>query len=126
MQGAGDSIREGVMAVTVAPGVKAAKQKQVWLAKLNAAADKWATNVGKVTLGDWQDAMTTRGIANIQSGVTAKAGNYQAFAAKFFSHLSAGKATIDNMPKATLQDGINKAIAQIQWNAKYTGGNGRS
>lgn len=126
MQASGPQIIEGVNAVTVAPGVQAAKQKAVWIAKLQAAQDKWATNVSKVSLGSWQEAMRTRGVANIQSGVTAKQGNYSNFAAKFFPYLAAGKATIDAMPKATLQDGINKAIAQINYNANYKGGNGRS
>jgi hypothetical protein len=126
MSVAGPQITEGVNAVQTAPGVLAARQKAVWLAKIQAAADKWARNVSAVTLSAWQEAMNTRGVANIATGVQAKQGNYAAFAAKFFPYIAAGKAKIDAMPKDSLQAGINKAIAQITYNAAYTGGNGRS
>lgn len=126
MQAAGPQITEGVNAVTTAPGVSAAKQSAKWLAKLQAAQGKWAKNVAAVSLSDWQTAMTSRGIPNISTGVTAKQGNYATFAAKFFPYLQAGKATIDAMPTDSLSASIAKAVAQINYNAKYTGGNGRS
>ncbi len=126
MQAAGPQITEGVNAVTTAPGVAAAKQSAKWLAKLQASQAKWAKNVAAVSLSDWQTAMTSRGIPNISAGVTAKQGNYAAFAAKFFPYLQAGKATIDAMPTDSLSAGIAKAAAQITYNSKYTGGNGRS
>jgi hypothetical protein len=126
MTAAGQQITEGVNAVTVAPGVSAAKQAQTWIAKLQQSVPKWQKNVAAVSLGDWQQAMITRGIPNISAGVTAKQGNYTAFAQKFYPYLAAGAATINNMPKASLADGINKAVAQINYNAKYAGGGGRT
>jgi hypothetical protein len=126
MQAAGPQITEGVNAVTTAPGLLAAKQAAKWLAKLQQSQAKWAKNVAAVSLSDWQTAMTSRGIPNISTGVTAKQGNYQAFAAKFYPYLAAGKAAIDAMPTDTLAASIAKAVAQINYNAKYTGGNGRS
>lgn len=126
MQAAGPQITEGVNAVTTAPGVAAAKQVNTWLAKIQASAQKWAKNVAAVSLSDWQTAMTQRGIPAISTGVTAKQGNYQAFAAKFFPYLAAGAATINAMPTDSLSASIAKASAQITYNSKYTGGNGRS
>jgi glutamate-1-semialdehyde aminotransferase len=126
MQAAGPQITEGVNAVTTAPGVAAAKQSAKWMAKLQASQQKWQKNVAAVSLSDWQTAMTSRGIPAISTGVTAKQGNYQAFAAKFFPYLAAGKASIDAMDTSTLAASTAKAVAQIQYNAKYTGGNGRS
>lgn len=126
MQAAGPTITAGVNAVTTAPGVSAAKQSAKWLAKLQASQAKWTKNVAAVTLSDWQAAMTSRGIPAISTGVTAKQGNYAAFAAKFYPYLAAGKATIDAMPTDSLSASVAKAVAQINYNAKYTGGNGRS
>jgi hypothetical protein len=126
MQAAGPQITEGVQAVTTAPGMLAAKQSAKWLAKLQASQAKWAKNVAAVSLSDWQTAMTSRGIPNISTGVTAKQGNYAAFAAKFYPYLAAGKAQIDAMPTDSLSASIAKAVAQITYNSKYTGGNGRS
>lgn len=125
MQAASQQITEGVNAVTEAPGAKAAKQVSVWLAKLQASQQKWARNVSAVTLSEWQTAMINRGIPAINAGVTAKQDNYAKFAAKFYPYLTAGKAKINAMPKTTLAEGIAKAVAQIQYNAAYTGGNGR-
>ena len=126
MGAAAPQITEGVQAVTVAPGVTAAKQQAKWLARIQASAQKWATNVAAVSLGDWQQAMIQRGIPNITTGVAAKQGNYQNFATKFFQYLANGKSQIDAMPTGTVAQGIAKAAAQIEYNSKYTGGNGRS
>lgn len=126
MQASGQQITEGVQAVTEAPGVRAAKQLNVWLAKIQQSAQKWQRNVAAVPLADWQSAMINRGIPAINVGVTAKSGNYQAFAMKFYPHLAAGVAKVRAMPKASLQDGIARAVAMIQHNADYKGGNGRT
>ena len=126
MQASGQQITEGVQSVTEAPGAKAAKQAALWLAKLQASQAKWQRNVSAVSLADWQNAMITRGIPAINAGVTAKSSNYQKFADKFYPYLQAGKSKIAAMPKNSLSDGIAKAVAQIQYNAAYTGGNGRS
>ena len=98
----------------------------MWLAKLQASQAKWAKNVAAVSLGEWQQAMISRGIPAISAGVTAKQQNYANFAAKFYPYLAQGKAKVDAMPKGSLQDGIARAVAMIQHNAAYTGGNGRS
>lgn len=126
MQASSTQITEGVNAVTVAPGVTAARQVNTWVAKVTAAAPKWAKNVAAVSLGDWQQAMISRGIPNITAGVQAKSGNYAAFAAKFYPYLATGVQQVKAMPNASLQDGINRAVAMINYNAKYTGGGGRA
>jgi hypothetical protein len=126
MQAAGQQITEGVNAVTVAPGVSAAKQAQTWIAKLQQSVPKWTKNVAAVSLSEWQQAMINRGIPNISSGVTAKQGNYAAFAAKFYPYLATGQQQVKAMPKMSLQDGINRAVAMITYNSKYTGGGGRA
>ena len=110
----------------MAPGVSAAKQSATWIAKLQASVPKWTKNVAAVSLSDWQNAMISRGIPNIASGVQAKQGNYQAFASKFYPYLATGVAQVKAMPKTSLQDGVNRAVAMINYNAKYTGGGGRT
>jgi hypothetical protein len=126
MQAAGQQITEGVNAVTVSPGVKAAAQANAWIAKLQASVEKWKRNVGAMTLADWQNAMINRGIPAISAGVQAKSGNYQAFAAKFYPYLQTGVTHVKTMPKGTLADGIARATYMITYNSKYTGGNGRT
>lgn len=115
------SVTDGVRAVTVAPGVKAAAQAQVWLTNLQASADKWKANVQRVTLGEWQQAMIDQGIPRMQQGVTAKQAKYGEFAAKFFPYVAQGAAAIAAMPKGSTEAGINRAVAMIRHNAAYKG-----
>lgn len=114
------SITEGVQAVTQAPGAKAAAQVNVWLQRIQQSANKWAKNVGAVSLSDWQAAMIA-GIPKIASGAQAKQGKYQAFATKFFPHLQQGVAQVKSMPKGTLADAKARASFMIDWNAQYAG-----
>jgi hypothetical protein len=120
LQGATQQITDGVNAVTVAPGVSAAKQVQTWLARIQASAPKWQANVAAVSLGEWQQAMITTGIPRIAQGAQAKQGKYQAFADKFFPYLQQGVSQVRAMPKTSLADGINRAVAMINWNAKFS------
>jgi hypothetical protein len=113
-------ITAGVNAVTTAPGQLAAAKVQTWLARIQASAQKWQTNVSAVTLQEWQQAMINVGIPRIASGAQAKQGKYLAFANKFFPYLESGVATVRAMPKVTLQDGIQRAVAMIQYNAKFS------
>lgn len=117
-------ITDGVNAVTVAPGQAAARQQQTWLARIQASAGKWATNTAAVSLQDWQQSMINTGIPRIAQGAQAKQGKYQAFATKFFPYLQTGVSQVKAMPKVTLQDGINRAVAMINYNAKFSNKSG--
>lgn len=117
-------ITDGVNAVQQAPGQAAARQVQTWLARIQNSAQKWATNVSAVSLQDWQQSMINTGIPRIAQGAQAKQGKYQAFASKFFPYLQTGVNQVRAMPKVTLQDGINRAVAMINHNAKFSNKSG--
>lgn len=112
-------VTNGVNAVTVAPGQKAAAASALWLQRVQAAQAKWARNVGAVTLSDWQHAMITKGIPRIATGATAAQPKFQAFMADFMNYLQAGQAKINAMPKGDINASIARAVAQIQYNANY-------
>lgn len=124
LSNATQAITAGVNDVTVAPGQLAARQVNTWLARIQASAQKWAKNVGAVSLQEWQQAMINVGIPRIAQGAQANQGKYLAFAQSFYPYLSQGQAKVKQMPKVTLQDGINRAVAMIQHNAAYSGRNG--
>lgn len=65
LAGASDRIQAGVQSVTTSPGAAAARQKAVYVAQVQAKADKWAANVGKVSTADWQQAVIQKGIPRI-------------------------------------------------------------
>lgn len=113
------SITAGVNAVTVAPGVKAAAAKALWLAKVTAAADKWARNVSNVSLQAWQQAMLTTGLQRLQTGATAGQPKVASFMSQFLPYLDRGAAQIAAMPKDSIESAIQKAAAQIRYNASF-------
>lgn len=109
----------GANRVTTSPGTSAAAAADKWLAKVTQAKDKFKARVGSVTLQQWQTAYTTYGVQRVASGAQAKQGKMLAFQQDWQAYLQANMAKIDRMPTVTLQDGIAKAVAQIQLNAAF-------
>lgn len=120
MQNATSRMTQGAQAVTTAPGALAAQASAKWLAKVTASQQKFATNVGKVSLQDWQNSYITTGIPRVAQGAQQKQGKVTAFMDQFLPYLNTGLATIDKMPSTTLEDGIARATAMIRYNAKFT------
>lgn len=116
------AITDGVNRVTTAPGAKAAAQKNYWLSRTQNAADKWARNVGRVSLASWQTSMTQYGIQRIAGGAQAKQQKYHDFAAQFFPYVDQGAQKVKAMPKNNLQDSIARAAAMITHNAGFKRG----
>jgi hypothetical protein len=109
----------GANRVTTSPGASAAAAADKWLAKVTQAKAKFAARVGSVTLQQWQTAYTTYGVQRVASGAQAKQGKVLSFQQDWQAYLQANMSKIDRMPTVTLQDGIAKAVAQIQLNAAF-------
>lgn len=124
MSNSSDAMRRGVAAVTVSPGQAAAAAADKWLAKVTMAKDKFARRAGAVTLSQWQNAMTNYGINRVAQGAQAKQQKMANFMGEFLPYLKSGVDQIHAMPKTTLEDGINRAVAMIQHNAKFQRGSG--
>jgi hypothetical protein len=123
-QGAGTAMSQGAQAVQTAPGQKAAAQAALWLQRIQQSQPKWAANVAKVTLAEWQQAYITLGIPNGQQGASAKQAKYGAFISQYMAFLQNQVPTIKAMPKGTLQAGIARATAMIT--ASYNWGQSRA
>lgn len=115
------SIQNGVAAVQEAPGAKAASQAQLLKAKFNAAVDsgKWASRVGSVSLQDWKNSMTTKGIQRVASGAQAAQPKMQSFMQQWLPVAAQISATVDAMPKNTIEDSVNRAAAAIRAAADF-------
>lgn len=119
LSGAGERMKAGAMNVKTSPGVLAAQAADKWLAKVTAAKDKFARNSRAVTLEAWRDAYTTTGVSRVAQGAQAKKQKVLDFQTQFQAYLQSGAATIDAMPTNTVEDGVNKAAAQIRFNSKF-------
>lgn len=118
LAGSTQKITDGINAVSVAPGVAAARQKDVWLQNTQAAQAKWAKNVAGVSLSDWQQMTITKGVPRIASGAQAAQPKFQAFMTKFLPYVQSGKASLP--PRGTLDQNINRAVAMMRHNAKFS------
>jgi hypothetical protein len=119
LAGATNEIQAGVQRVTEPPGQKAAAQVDVWLARLQASRAKWVRNVSAVTLPQWQASMINKGIPRIAGGAQAAIPKMTQFFQQWLPYVEQGASTVRAMPKATLQDGINRAVAMIQYNSQF-------
>lgn len=124
LSGATEDIRRGVEGVTQAPGQRAAQQREAWLARTTAAADKWARNVSRVSLDQWKSKMLNVGLPRVAQGAQANVDKVTAFAQEFLPHLDAGVQRVRAMPKVSLEDSIQRMTAMVRHNASFKRGGG--
>lgn len=122
LSGATDRMTVGAQGVTKAPGLAAAAAADKWLQRVTQSKAKFAANVAAVSLQSWQNSYINIGIPRVAQGAQAKQAKMQAFMEEFLPYLSRGVATIDAMPSTTLQDGVARAVAMINYNAKFKRG----
>lgn len=117
LAGSGQRITDGVNAVTTAPGQAAARQKGVWQQNTTAAADKWAARVASVPLGDWQQAMTSKGVQRIGAGAQAAQPKFATFMGQLLPHIAQVKGTLP--PRGNLDQNIARMTTFVQGMAKF-------
>lgn len=115
-------IRRGIERVTVAPGKAAAAKQEKMKANINASIDsgKWAKNVSKVSLSDWQTKAINKGIPRIATGIDAAAAKVEAFASRLLPAVDAAVNKIKTMPDLTLDDNIARMGAYAREMARFT------
>lgn len=73
---------DGVARVSTDPGAAAARNRQAYLAGVQANVDTWAKNV-QTGLANWQAMTSTKGGQRYAGGIEAGAPKQEAFMAKF-------------------------------------------
>lgn len=116
-----DKIRQGVQSVTQAPTAAAAAAGQLWQQRVNdpATLQKFQRSLQRVSLTDWQNAMIQKGIPRIASGANAAKDKFTAFLTQFLPFVNNVAQQVRQMPKATLEDRIARATAQIRGTAAF-------
>ena len=117
LSGAGDKIKAGVDAVTVAPGQAAARQANVWLQNTQASQAKYARNVAAVSLADWRTAVETKGIPRIAAGAQASQAKFAGFMTKFLPYVAAGRGSLP--ARGTYEQNKTRAAAMMDYLHKF-------
>lgn len=94
LAGSTQKITDGINAVQVAPGMAAARQKNVWIQNTTSSADKWARNTQAVSLGDWQQAAIQKGVNRVGPGAQAAIPRFESFMTRLLPYVQAGKAKL--------------------------------
>ena len=119
LQAAGQDIQDGVNGVTVSPGQKAAAQMNVWLANLQAAANRWAESMRNLTLDSWKQAMLSKGVSRIVAGATAGAPKVQQFMADWLAY---EQNVVASLPaRGGLEQNLQRANEVARQNAAAKG-----
>lgn len=116
-----DKVRSGVQAVTVSPGTLASQAAATWQARVSSqeALSKFQQNTAKLNLGDWQSSMINKGLARISSGANAAKPKFADFLSQFLPFVEGVAQRVRQMPNITLEDRINRAVAQIRGVAAF-------
>ena len=111
-------IQAGIQRVSVAPGQAAARQKQAYLAGVNAQVDKWERNVSAVTRPSWQaDALA--GVNRVAAGAASKVGKMESFLTQFQPHLDRVQAKLATMPRGGLEQNLARMVEIARQNATF-------
>jgi hypothetical protein len=112
----GQAIKDGIDAVTTSPTLKAAQQVDRYVMGVQEAASsgKWQRGLQKVSLQDWKDAMTNKGLTRITSGATAAKPKMAAFMQKLLPYQDNVVKQLDSMPRGGLQENIARAVFVMQ------------
>lgn len=121
-----EEYKKGVQAVQTAPGEQAAAASQKALQNYSEAitSGRFARRVRSVTLEQWKAAASEKGAARIASGVNAAGVKTSGFWQEFLPHLQSVQSQVSSMPNVTLEDGIQRAVANMRGLAKFKRGGG--
>lgn len=106
-------IKNGVARVQEAPSAGAIRSKDRMKQNLVASIDNgtWERGLSKVSLQDWQTAMTTKGINNLQGGINNAKPKMVPKITALLAAVDTATAAANNLPKGGLQQGIARAVA---------------
>ena len=120
LKGSTEDIRRGIGRVTEAPGIAAARQADLMLAKVTEAiaSGLWANRVAGVPLDEWKKKTMEKGLVRIASGVDAAAATQVAMATELLANVDAAVAMANQTPRGTLEDNITRMTTFVREMAK--------
>ena len=122
-QSASPEYIKGVQNVTTNPAQRAIQAKDKMVANFQQAmADgRYEAGLQDVTLQSWQQKTINKGATRIAAGVQEAEPRMGQFLAGFLPAQAAVTQGVDQMPSTTLEDRIQRAVAQIRGTAALKG-----
>lgn len=118
LSAAGARMTSGVQSVSVAPGQVAARNKAGYVQGVMDSQDKWATNVARVSLSEWQQAMITKGVPRLATGAAAAESDFADFMTKL---LPFQQSLVNTLPaRGGLEQNIARSAAYIRGMAGFS------
>lgn len=120
------TITAGINSVTESPTAKAARNVDGYLAGVqnSVASGKYQRGLANVSLEQWRQAAITKGIPRIAAGAVSAKPKVAAFLQNFLPFLDNVTAQVRSMPNQTLQQRIQRAVAQMTGVSQYKGSGG--
>ncbi len=117
-----EDMRQGIERVTASPTAAAANKQDKMKAKINAAIDsgKWAAGLKAVSLEEWKEKVTTKGLPRVAAGIDASAVKVEKFYTQLLPHIDSEVAKIKSMPDLTLEDSINRMSTFVRGMSKFS------
>lgn len=114
-------IQAGVNRVQQAPGQAAVAARQKWVNALSdpKIQDKWARQVGAVSLASWQESMNNKGVQRVAQGAQAAQQKYANAVAPLLRYIDSGLSTIKGMDSSTYAAREQRMIAWSRYMAGY-------
>lgn len=122
MQGAGERIRQGVAAVTVAPTEKAIQAIPRMVEGVQRAAADGSIERGlrRVTLEDWRRQMTEVGIGRVGTGAQAAKPKFREFMGELLPYIDSNLGQLNSsMPRGDLSQNIARMNAWVEKMAQF-------
>ena len=122
LKGSIEDMRAGIERVTSSPTAAAAAKQDKMKAKINAAIDsgKWAAGLRAVSLEEWKDKVTTKGLPRVAAGIDAAAPKVEKFYSQLLPFIDTVKGNVKKMPDLTLEDSINRMSTFVRGMAKFS------
>lgn len=122
LKGAVEDMRVGIEKVTSSPTAAAAAKQDKMRAKIVASIDsgKWAAGLRAVSLEEWKDKITTKGLPRVASGIDGAAAKVEKFYTQLLPHIDRVQSDIRKMPDLTLEDSINRMSTFVRGMAKFS------
>lgn len=106
---AGETIKQGVQAVTESPTEKAAQRIDSMIAGIQQAAMEGRIQEGlrRVSLSDWKQAMTDKAIPRISASAASGASKYERYAQQAFPQIQAIRDSLP--PRGSFEQNMQRA-----------------